>query len=59
MLIADLTILFVTHDINEALKLGAKIAVLDSGVLQQYDTPENIINYPATPYVEQLIAGRT
>ena len=55
---ADLTILFVTHDINEALKLGTKIAVMDSGVLQQFDTPEEIIAHPATPYVEQLISGR-
>lgn len=51
------SILFVTHDINEAMKLGTKIAVIDSGTLQQYDSPENILNNPATKYVEKLCEG--
>jgi len=35
------TIVFVTHDITEALTLGTKVLVLDKGVIQQYDTPRN------------------
>ena len=35
------TIVFVTHDITEALTLGTKVLVLDKGIIQQYDTPRN------------------
>ncbi|MGN0034224.1 MAG: ATP-binding cassette domain-containing protein [Coriobacteriales bacterium] len=52
----ELTILFVTHDINEAMRLGTKILVIDEGVMQQYDTPDELVRNPATPYVEQLLA---
>lgn len=54
----DVTILFVTHDVNEALKLGTKVAVMDTGVLQQYASPDEMIAHPATPYVERLLEGR-
>ena len=54
----DITILFVTHDINEALKLGTKVAVMDRGVLQQYAAPAELIEHPASEYVERLVAGR-
>lgn len=37
-----ITILFVTHDINEALKLGTKVLVMHQGKIEQYDTPKNI-----------------
>ncbi len=50
-----ISILFVTHDINEAVKLGTKIAVMDGGVLQQYATPDELLSTPATAYVEKLI----
>ena len=48
------TIVFVTHDITEALTLGIKVLVLDKGVIQQYDTPEMIKNHPANEFVQQL-----
>ena len=50
-----ITILFVTHDIAEALKLGTKVLVLDHGVIQQYDAPETLLARPATAYVRQLV----
>lgn len=51
-----LTILFVTHDINEAFRLGTKILVINDGVMQQYDTPDNLKAHPATGYVEELLS---
>ncbi len=49
------TIVFVTHDMDEALKLGDKIAVLKDGEVLQYDTPENILKNPANEFVEYFI----
>ena len=49
------TIVFVTHDIGEALTLGTKVLVLDKGVIQQYDTPEMIKSNPANEFVRQLV----
>jgi len=50
-----ITILFVTHDINEAIKLGTKMLVMDNGKLQQYDKPETIKKYPANDFVKKLL----
>lgn len=50
-----ITILFVTHDINEALKLGTKVLVMNQGKIEQYNTPKNILNHPASDYVNQLV----
>ena len=50
-----ITILFVTHDIAEALKLGTKVLVMDQGSLQQYDTPDKILGQPATDFVKRLV----
>lgn len=50
-----MTILFVTHDIQEALKLGTKVLVMDQGKIQQFDTPNNIMNHPANNFVRKLI----
>lgn len=50
-----ITILFVTHDISEALMLGTRVLVMDQGEIQQYDTPGAIREAPATPFVEQLV----
>lgn len=50
-----ITILFVTHDISEALKLGTKVLVMDHGDIQQYDTPSEILRNPATDFVKQLV----
>ncbi|EFS98476.1 ABC transporter, ATP-binding protein [Capnocytophaga ochracea F0287] len=49
------TIVFVTHDIAEALTLGTKVLVLDKGAIQQYDTPEMIKSNPANEFVRQLV----
>ncbi len=50
-----ITVLFVTHDISEALKLGTKVLVIDKGVIQQYASPEELLNNPATDFVRQLV----
>ena len=49
------TIVFVTHDIDEALKLGDKIAVMADGKIIQYDTPEEILKSPANEFVETFV----
>lgn len=50
-----ITVLFVTHDIGEALKLGTKVLVMDHGAIQQYASPSEILSHPATPFVRQLV----
>ncbi len=49
------TVVFVTHDMDEALALADKIAILDGGKLIQFDTPDNILLHPANEFVEQLL----
>jgi osmoprotectant transport system ATP-binding protein len=51
------TFLFVTHDINEALKLGTRVAVMNSGRICQFDTPINVARNPADDFVESLISS--
>ena len=51
------TIVFVTHDIDEALKLGDRIAILRDGALVQYDTPEAILARPADAFVEAFVGS--
>ena len=50
------TIVFVTHDIQEAVKIADKICLLNNGEIMQYDTPENIIKYPANNFVKKLVS---
>lgn len=52
------TIVFVTHDIEEALKLADKIIIMDHGNVVQYDTTEAILNHPANEFVEELLGKR-
>ncbi|BBM19617.1 MULTISPECIES: betaine/proline/choline family ABC transporter ATP-binding protein [Enterococcus] len=49
------TIVFVTHDMDEALKLANRIAIMDNGKVIQFDTPENILQHPANEFVEELL----
>ena len=52
------SIVFVTHDIEEAAKLGDRIAVLSQGgVLEQYDTPAEILGRPATAFVADFVGA--
>ena len=51
-----ITVVFVTHDISEALYLGTKILVMDKGKIEQHASPQEILQHPATPYVQKLIA---
>jgi len=49
------TFLFVTHDIEEAFKLGNRVIIMNESQIVQFDTPENIINAPANDFVNSLI----
>jgi osmoprotectant transport system ATP-binding protein len=51
------TIVFVTHDIDEALKMGTRIAILRAGRVVQFDRPEAILARPADPFVEAFVGG--
>ena len=50
------TIIFVSHDLDEALKLGTRIAIMEGGRIVQLDTPQNIVLHPATDYVAEFVA---
>ncbi|MDQ2662872.1 MAG: ABC transporter ATP-binding protein [Candidatus Eremiobacteraeota bacterium] len=51
----ETTILFVTHDVDEALRLADRIVVMREGRVEQYDTPLALLRNPATPYVAKLV----
>lgn len=51
------TIIFVTHDIREAIKLGDKIVILDRGKIVQYDDTINVVNKPENEFVESLLGS--
>ena len=46
--------MFITHDFDEALKLADRIAIMKDGIIEQLDTPANIVLNPATEYVRKF-----
>jgi osmoprotectant transport system ATP-binding protein len=54
---AHKTVLFVTHDVEEALHLADRLIVMDSGRVLQYDTPFNVIAHPVNEFVAELIGA--
>ena len=53
------TIIFVTHDIDEAILIGDRIAILrEGGVLAQYDTPDELLAHPADEFVARFVGRR-
>ncbi len=50
------TIVFVSHDLDEALKIGSRIAIMEGGRIVQLDTPQNIVLHPKTDYVAEFVA---
>ena len=51
------TIIFVTHDMDEALKLADKICIMQGGKIQQHDTAENLLKHPANSFVKDFIGS--
>lgn len=52
------TIVFVTHDMDEAIKIADKICIMDKGKIVQYDTPENILKHPANDFVSEFVGKK-
>lgn len=51
------TTLFITHDLDEAIRMGSKIAIMKDGEIVQIGTPEDIVTKPADDYVADFVAG--
>ncbi|MBZ3694291.1 ABC transporter ATP-binding protein [Phyllobacterium calauticae] len=49
------TVVLVTHDLDEAIRLGDRIAIMKSGRIVQYDTPDAILSHPADAFVENFV----
>lgn len=49
------TVVFVTHDMNEAMKIGDRIAIINKGKVIQYDTPLQLLKSPADPFVKEFV----
>ena len=52
-----ITILFVTHDIREALRLGHRVLVMDKGRIEQFDRPDIIREFPVNDFVRNLTSS--
>jgi len=52
------TIVFVTHDMDEAVKISDKICIMDKGEIVQYDTPENILKNPVNDFVSEFVGKK-
>ena len=52
------TIVFVTHDMAEAIKLADRICIMSGGKIQQYDTPEQILKHPANDFVLNFVGKK-
>ena len=50
-----ITIMFITHDISEALKLGTKVLVMNDGKIEQFAKPKELLHHPATGFVKELV----
>jgi len=51
------TIVFISHDLDEAIRIGDRIAIMQNGVISQIGTPEDIINNPANDYIKSFFKG--
>ncbi|MDD4514500.1 glycine betaine/L-proline ABC transporter ATP-binding protein [Massilibacteroides sp.] len=51
------TIIFITHDLDEAVKLGSRIAIMNDGVIVQQGEPEEILLHPANDYVREFVGN--
>ena len=49
------TVVLVTHDLDEAIRLGDRIAIMKSGKIVQYDTPDAVLSHPADAFVENFV----
>ena len=52
------TVVFVTHDMSEAIKIADRICIMDDGCIVQYDTPENILKNPANAYISSFVGKK-
>jgi osmoprotectant transport system ATP-binding protein len=49
--------MFVSHDIDEAVKMGDKVAIFRAGKLEQFDSPDNILAHPANSFIADFVGG--
>lgn len=52
------TIVFVTHDMDEAIKIADRICIMHAGSVLQYDTPENLLKHPADGFVQEFVGTK-